>query len=315
MPNYPELLVGNSSRDDAAVYDIGDGKAIVSTTDFFMPIVDDAETFGKIASVNAISDIYAMGAKPIMAIAILAWPKKTLPAHLAQKVMDGARKICREANIPLAGGHSIDNPEPVFGLAVTGIAEKTVIRKNSDAKANSLLYLTKPLGIGILTSAYKLGVIQEAHEEMVVQEMLKLNSIGMALSQESYVQTMTDVTGFGLLGHLHEICESSNLNADIDFSNVPQFDPEIIKHYKNLSCIPAGTKRNKEYYQNDVNPIPEYMEDILYDPQTAGGLLVAVDQNKQAEFEKKLVTFGLNLKPIGSLKPKDASGSQITVKA
>lgn len=301
IPHYPQLIVGSQQRDDAAVYDIGDGKAIVSTTDFFMPIVDDAETFGKIASVNAISDVYAMGAKPIMAIAILGWPKKKLPAKLAGKIMDGARKVCMEAGIPLGGGHSIDNPEPVFGLAVTGIVDKAKVRKNSDAKAGSLLYLTKPLGIGILTSAYKLGVIKPEHEKLVIDEMLKLNDLGLKLSDQDYVQTMTDVTGFGLIGHLHELCEGSQLRAEIDFNAVPQFDSEIIKYYAEKSCIPGGTKRNKEAYFQAVNPINTEMEQILYDPQTAGGLLIVVDLDKKLIFESQMTTHGFDIQPIGRM--------------
>jgi len=299
--------VGNDQQDDAAVFDLGNGTALVSTTDFFMPIVDDAETFGKIASVNAISDIYAMGAKPIMAIAILGWPKKKLPAKLAGQIMDGARKVCIEAGIPLGGGHSIDNPEPVFGLAVTGLVDTDKVRKNSDAKPGSLIYLTKPLGIGILTSAYKLGVIKPEHEKLVIGQMLKLNKIGLELSDSPYVQTMTDVTGFGLIGHLHEICKGSQVSAEINFEDVPQFDPEIIAYYKDLECIPGGTKRNKEAYFEAVSPISIDMEHILYDPQTAGGLLIVVDLDKKAIFEKQINTHGFDVQPIGRILDQNNS--------
>jgi len=301
MPHHPNLIVGNDARDDAAVYDLGDGTAVVSTTDFFMPIVDDAETFGKIASVNAISDIYAMGAKPIMAIAILGWPKKELPTFLAAQITDGARKVCMEAGIPLAGGHSIDNPEPIFGLAVTGTVPVKQVRKNSDGKAGDLLYLTKPLGIGILTSAYKLGVMKPEHEQLAVDQMLQLNTLGWKLSTESHVHTMTDVTGFGLIGHLHEICEASDLSAEVNFNDVPQFDKSILEYYKNKSCIPGGTKRNVEAYVDKVSPISTYTEEVLYDPQTAGGLLIAVDPNFQNQFEALCQTHGHNLNPIGKL--------------
>lgn len=299
IPHYDKLIVGNDDRDDAAVYDIGNGMAVVSTTDFFMPIVDDAHTFGQIASVNAISDIYAMGAKPIMAIAILGWPKNDLPPSVAAKVIDGARAICQKANIPLAGGHSIDNKEPLFGLAVTGIAPIKNIRKNSDAKAGARLYLTKSLGVGILTSAYKLGVIRKEDEVLVIKEMLKLNQLGEALSEKPYVQTMTDVTGFGLLGHLHELCTASQLSAEINFKDVPQFDPKIIQYYKEKSCIPAGTRRNKTAYENFVNALPEDVENILYDPQTAGGLLIAVDPDATDEFEKFCALQDHKIKAIG----------------
>ena len=298
-PHYEKLLVGNDDKDDAAVYDIGNGMAVVSTTDFFMPIVDDAHVFGQIASVNAISDVYAMGAKPIMAIAILGWPKNDLPASLASKVIDGARSICKKAGIPLAGGHSIDNKEPLFGLAVTGLAPIKNVRKNSDAKAHAKLYLTKSLGVGVLTSAYKLGVIRKEDEELVIKEMLKLNQLGELLADKAYVQTMTDVTGFGLLGHLFELCEASGLSAEINYNAVPQFDQKIISFYKEKSCIPGGTIRNKEAYKDHINLLPEQVEELLYDPQTAGGLLIAVDTSSSQEFEAFCRSQNHQLQPIG----------------
>ena len=172
---FPALLVGNESKDDAAVYDTGDGNCIVSTTDFFMPIVDDPLTFGAIASVNAISDIYAMGGEPVMAIAILGWPINTIPAEVAREVLEGSRKICTEAGIPLAGGHSIDCPEPVFGLAVTGTLRKEHLKRNDTAKLGSLLYLTKPLGVGIITTAQKKGIVSDLHLKQATDTMLTLN--------------------------------------------------------------------------------------------------------------------------------------------
>src|SRR3954468_8653443 len=184
---FPALLVGNESKDDAAVYDIGDGTCIVSTTDFFMPIVDDAFTFGAIASVNAISDVYAMGGEPFMAIAILGWPINKIPPEIAKEVLEGSRKICAEAGIPLAGGHSIDCPEPVFGLAVSGKLRKEHLKRNDTAKVNSLLYLTKPLGIGIVTTAQKKGIVMESHIKQAVDAMLTLNKLGADLGKLSYV--------------------------------------------------------------------------------------------------------------------------------
>src|SRR6185295_16791224 len=210
---FPSLLVGNESKDDAAVFDMGDGNCIISTTDFFMPIVDDAFTFGAIASVNAISDVYAMGGTPFMAIAILGWPINKIPAAVAQSVLEGSRKICADANIPLAGGHSIDCPEPVFGLAVSGKMTKEQLKRNDTAKEGSLLYLTKPLGVGIITTAQKKGIVSEAHLKKAVETMLTLNSAGAEFGKLNYVNAMTDVTGFGLLGHLCEVCEGSGLSA------------------------------------------------------------------------------------------------------
>jgi selenide, water dikinase len=215
--SFPNLLVGNESKDDAAVFDLGDGTCIVSTTDFFMPIVDDAQTFGAIASVNAISDVYAMGGEPLMAIAILGWPINKIPAEVAREVLEGSRKVCAQAGIPLAGGHSIDCPEPVFGLAVTGKLRKEHLKQNNSAQAGDLLYLTKSLGIGIVTTAQKKGIVQQAHYDLAVKTMLTLNSIGTKLGQLPYVHALTDVTGFGLLGHLSDVCEGSGVSAQISF--------------------------------------------------------------------------------------------------
>ena len=203
------LLVGNESRDDAAVFDLGDSTAVVSTTDFFMPIVDDPETFGRIAATNAISDIYAMGAQPLMAIALLGWPISELSTDIAGQVIAGGRRACLDAGIPLAGGHSIDAPEPIFGLAVTGRVKHEHLKRNSTARVGDLLMLTKPLGVGILTTALKRGKLRPKHSLVAPDLMCTLNRLGPKLSRISGVHAMTDVTGFGLLGHLKEMCEGS----------------------------------------------------------------------------------------------------------
>ncbi|MCK5907781.1 MAG: selenide, water dikinase SelD, partial [Flavobacteriales bacterium] len=273
------LIVGNDTRDDAAVYDIGNGKGIISTTDFFLPIVDDPFNFGKIAAANAISDIYAMGGKPIMAIAILGWPVDKLSNEVANTVLEGGRAICKEAGIPLAGGHSIDNPEPIFGLAVTGIVDLDKLRRNDDAKAGSVLFLTKPLGVGILATAQKNGKILPEHADIAPDSMMKLNNIGGRLDELEGVTAMTDVTGFGLLGHLLEVCEGSNLSAELEFNNIPVFEPVV--DYIAKGCVPGGTKRNWESYSDKVNlPEDTNIRDILCDAQTSGGLLIAVDKDK-----------------------------------
>jgi selenide,water dikinase len=235
---FPSLLVGHESKDDAAVYDLGDGTCIISTTDFFMPIVDDPATFGAIASVNAISDVYAMGGEPLMAIAILGWPVNTVPAAVANEVLEGSRKICQQAGIPLAGGHSIDCPEPVFGLAVTGKVKKENIKQNNTAKVGSVLYLTKPLGIGIVTTAQKKGIVKDEHLAQVVTAMTTLNKPGAAFGKLSYVNAMTDVTGFGLLGHLVEVCEGSGLSAEINYDQIPKFD--FLEGYLNQKSTRGG---------------------------------------------------------------------------
>jgi len=302
---FPSLLVGNESKDDAAVFDIGDGTCIISTTDFFMPIVDDPFTFGAIASVNAISDVYAMGGEPFMAVAILGWPINKIAPEVAKEVLEGSRSICAEAGIPLAGGHSIDCPEPVFGLAVSGKMKKENLKRNDTAKEGSLLYLTKKLGIGIITTAQKKGIVSEVHLQQAVDTMLTLNKPGAQFGKLSYVNAMTDVTGFGLLGHLVEVCEGSNLSAEINFNDVPKFD--FLQEYIQQKSMPGGTQRNWESYGHKINEISDEQKAILADPQTSGGLLVSVDQEKKNEFEAFAKTLGLELKSLGKMIAKKGS--------
>lgn len=301
---YPNLLVGNESKDDAAVYDLGDGTCIVSTTDFFMPIVDDAFTFGAIASVNAISDVYAMGGEPFMAIAILGWPINKIAPEIAKQVLEGSRKVCAEAGIPLAGGHSIDCPEPVFGLAVSGKLKKENLKRNDTAREGSLLYLTKPIGIGITTTAQKKGIVSEAHLKKAVDTMLILNKPGADFGKLNYVSAMTDVTGFGLLGHLTEVCEGSNLSAEIEFDLVPKFD--FLNEYLQQKSTPGGTQRNWDSYGNKISALTDTQRMILADPQTSGGLLVCVDASHQQEFELLAKSKGLELTSFGRLVKKVA---------
>ncbi len=307
----PNLLVGNDKRDDAAVLDLGNGTALISTTDFFMPIVDDAFDFGRIASANAISDVYAMGGKPVLAIAILGWPIDRLSAETAQQVLEGARAICAEAGIPLAGGHSIDCPEPVFGLAVNGIVPITQLKQNSTATAGCLLYLTKPLGVGILSTAQKKGVLRPEDAATALQSMVTLNKPGEAFGKIQAVKAMTDVTGFGLLGHLTEMCEGSGLSATIEFEKVPII-PAIL-HYLQQGCIPGGTGRNWTSYGQKISPLTGDQRYILADPQTSGGLLVAIEHEHAKTFEAFLKTLGLEkTQPFGKLTPK-TPGPLITV--
>ena len=293
------LLVGNETRDDAAVYDLGNGQALISTTDFFMPIVDDAFDFGRIASANAISDVYAMGGKPIMAIAILGWPIAKIAPEIAQKVLEGARFICAQAGITLAGGHSIDSPEPIFGLAVNGNVQITNLKQNSTATENCLLYLTKPLGVGILSTAQKKGLLKPEHLQIAPDSMTRLNDIGTFFGTLSYVKAMTDVTGFGLLGHLVEMCEGSGVSAQISMENIPVIAE--IAEYIALGCIPGGTIRNFDSYGHKINELTDYQKNILCDPQTSGGLLVAVDANFAPVFEAECSNLGYNLKSIGNI--------------
>ncbi len=272
--NNPNLLVGNDSRDDAAVYDLGDGTAIISTTDFFMPIVDDPFSFGRIAAANAISDVYAMGGNPLMAIAILGWPIDKLAPEVAQKVLEGGRSICAEAGIPLAGGHSIDSPEPIFGLAVTGRLEIAQMKRNDTAEEGCVLLLTKPLGVGILSTAQKQGKLKAEDADIAPKTMMQLNKIGAELAKIEGIKAMTDVTGFGLLGHLVEMCEGSDLSAEIDLQNIPLL-PKA-KEYLEQGCVPGGTHRNWASYGDKVQLSTEDDKLLLCDPQTSGGLMLAV---------------------------------------
>ncbi|QMU26983.1 selenide, water dikinase SelD [Adhaeribacter radiodurans] len=310
-PEDKNLLVGNSSRDDAAVYALGDGTAIISTTDFFMPIVDDAFDFGKIASANAISDVYAMGGKPLMAIAVLGWSVNTLPAEVAQRVIDGSRAICHEAGIPLAGGHSIDSPEPIFGLAVTGLVNIENLKQNNTATAGCELYLTKPLGVGILTTAQKKGILKPEHASTAPLQMMQLNIIGTELGKLPGVKALTDVTGFGLLGHLSEVCEGSGLQATIQFSEVPRL-PQL-DDYLAQKSVPGGTTRNWDSYGHKISALTDYQRAILCDPQTSGGLLVAVDPASREEVQAVFQSYGLDLKSFGYLHVPDDSGTVINV--
>lgn len=294
------LLVGSDTSDDAAVYDLGDGTAIISTTDFFMPIVDDAYDYGRIAAANAISDVYAMGGSPMMAIAILGWPVDTLPAELARRVLEGSKAMCREAGIALAGGHSIDAPEPIFGLAVTGRINVANIRRNSGGLPGCKLFLTKPLGIGVLTTAQKKNLLLSEHKDIARDYMLELNKAGEILSKYAYVKAMTDVTGFGLLGHLIEMCEGSRTAAEIDFMKIPQI-PEL-EQYLDKDCLPGGTQRNWDSYQSKVNELTDRQKAILCDPQTSGGLLVAVVREYEGEFVQLTRSLGMTLQSFGELK-------------
>ena len=299
LPDNKNLLVGNSSKDDAAVYDLENGMALISTTDFFMPIVDDPFEFGRIASANAISDVYAMGGKPIVAIAILGWPINILPPEIAQKVIEGSRSICLEAGIPLAGGHSIDSPEPIFGLAVSGLVSIENIKQNDLAKEGDIIFLTKPLGVGILTTAEKKGILKEEHKSIAAKQMMQLNKAGEILGGIKGVNAMTDVTGFGLLGHLVEMAEGSDLSAVIDFENVPLIIDDL-KNYVDQKSVPGGTNRNWDSYGDKIASISEFQKAVLADPQTSGGLLIAVEEASVEKVKQILIDGGIEfIKPIG----------------
>ncbi len=293
----PKLWVGNASRDDAAVYAIDEERGVVSTTDFFMPIVDDPYDFGRIAATNAISDIYAMGGDPLMAIAILGWPVNVLAPEVAREVIRGGRAVCDEAGIPLAGGHSIDAPEPIFGLAVTGLVEKRHMKRNDSAELGCKLYLSKPLGIGILTTAEKKSKLRAEDVGLARDWMCTLNKPGSRFGKLPEVKAMTDVTGFGLLGHLLEMADGSGLTARLNYAAVPRLPG--VDYYLAEGCVPGGTLRNFESYGEKVAPLSDEQKHLLCDPQTSGGLLVAVTPEGEAEFLALAAELGLQLASIG----------------
>ncbi len=295
----PRLWVGNASRDDAAVYGIDEERGVVSTTDFFMPIVDDPFDFGRIAATNAISDIYAMGGDPLMAIAILGWPVNVLPPEVAREVIAGGRAVCDAAGIPLAGGHSIDAPEPIFGLAVTGLVNKAQMKRNDTATVGCKLYLTKPLGIGILTTAEKKAKLRAEDIGLARDWMCTLNTPGSRFGKLAGVRAMTDVTGFGLLGHLVEMADGSGLTAEIEYARVPRLPG--VEYYLEQGCVPGGTGRNFDSYGERIGALDEAHKQLLCDPQTSGGLLVAVDPQGDSEFLAVAAELGLALEPIGQL--------------
>ncbi len=297
----PKLLVGNASRDDAAVYALNEETGIISTTDFFMPIVDDPFTFGRIAATNAISDIYAMGGSPMMAIAILGWPVNTLPAEVAQQVVEGGRAACRDAGILLAGGHSIDAPEPIFGLAVTGQVPLTRLKRNDTAQAGDHLFLTKGLGIGILTTAQKQKKLAAADGQIAIDAMCQLNTIATPLAALEGVTALTDVTGFGLAGHLLEMCQGAGLQAHLELNALPRLNR--VEHYRQLGCIPGGSQRNFDSYGDQLAPMDEATRQLLCDPQTSGGLLVAVRPEAIEAVSALLAGAGLPSQSIGRLAP------------
>ncbi len=315
-PECPRLLVGNSTRDDAAVYDLGNGQGLISTTDFFMPIVDDPYDFGRIASANAISDVYAMGGTPVMAIAILGWTVDKLAPEIASEVIRGSRAVCAEAGIPLAGGHSIDSPEPIFGLAVNGLVDLAHLKQNSTAEAGCLLYLTKGLGVGILTTAEKNGSLKSEHHGVAAASMTRINNIGAALARIDGVTAMTDVTGFGLLGHLLEMCNGSNVSAEVNVDALPRI--AHLDDYIAARCTPGGTKRNWLSYGSGLNlsdfsTLAEQFDEhyarlaLLCDPQTSGGLLVAVREDQASAVEECMHAHGLGAlaTPIGRLVARE----------
>lgn len=303
---FRELLVGYDSADDAAVWDLGNENVLITTTDFFLPIVDDAFTFGRIAAANAISDVYAMGGKPIFALALLGFPVEKLPIELASEILKGARSVTDEAGIPIAGGHTIDNVEPLFGLVVNGTATKKNIRQNNSAQEGDYLFLTKSIGTGILTTALKRGLISEGFIQPAVESMCKLNSAGEIFGTMNHVHAMTDVTGFGLIGHLLEMC-GDKISAEIYYDQI-----QLLEGAKELAqkfVAPDNTYRNWKSYDGKVSGISGESLITLCDPQTSGGLMVAVAAENKNEFSEWLKKNGFEkyTEPVGRFNEKNES--------
>jgi selenide, water dikinase len=299
----PNLLVGNSMKDDAAVYQVSKDLAMINTVDFFTPIVDDPIDFGRISAANAISDVYAMGGKPIFANAILSWPVEKIAPELASKVLEGAKITCKQAGIELAGGHSIAAKDPIFGLSVNGIIHPNKIKTNQGSKPGDILYLTKPIGIGVLATALKRQKITEKDYLNLIDTACKLNSIGEVLGNHEEVHAMTDVTGFGLLGHLIEMAEGANLTAQLYLNQVPLI--EGIQDYINQFIFPDNTYRNWNAFNSKVTGVKGMDLVKLCDPQTSGGLLIAVAEENKAWFETTMEKQNQPIWEIGSFIPKN----------
>lgn len=302
------LLVGNSTNDDAAVYKINEEQAIVCTTDFFTPIVDDAFAFGQIAAANAISDVYAMGATPTLALSVFGFPTQKLPIEIAQQIIKGAIDTCTKANIPLAGGHSIDVQEPIFGLSVTGIVDLKNLKQNNGCKAGDVLMLTKPIGIGMLTTAAKRDVLNKEDIDFATQQLCLLNKVGEALGKIKGVTALTDVTGFGLLGHATEMAKASNLSLTLFYQKIPLYHQALALAEKRI--VPDASFRNWNAYSpttaidKAVNMLQAFS--FLPDPQTNGGLLVSVHPNSLKQVQEVFIAYGLThfLEPIGEVMEK-----------
>lgn len=275
----PQLLVGTETSDDAAVYRLNDAQALVATTDFFTPIVDDAYDFGRIAATNALSDIYAMGGRPILALAIVGMPIAKLPPDVIGRILEGGASVCREAGIPIAGGHSIDVLEPIYGLVALGLVHPDQVRRNADARAGDRLVLGKPLGVGVLSAALKRGELDAAGYAEMLRHTTQLNRVGEALAQLDGVRAMTDVTGFGLAGHLLEVCRGSGLSAVLRLAELPLI--EAARGLAQAGIATGASARNWAAYGGEVHwpeGAADWQRALLTDPQTSGGLLVSCSE-------------------------------------
>ena len=308
---FPQLLVGTETADDAAVWQIDEKTAVIATTDFFMPMVDDPRAFGRIAATNAISDIYAMGGRPIMALAILGMPIDKLPVETIREILEGGRSICAEAGIPVAGGHSIDSPEPIYGLAVIGLADPAKLRRNADARVGDALILTKGLGVGIYSAAIKKGALDKAGIDEMIASTTLLNRIGADLAEDAAVHAITDVTGFGILGHGLEVARGSGARVVIDRAALPLLTRA--EELAQAGYITGASTRNWAAYGAEVTlpeGCPDWQRALLTDPQTSGGLLVAVAPEAAEAWVQRLHEAGY---PLASVVGRVEEGRGIAV--
>jgi len=310
--SFNQLLIGHGTSDDAAVWEREDGSLLLHTTDFFTPIVDDAFDFGRIAATNALSDIYAMGGKPTTALAILGWPVDDLPLNQASQVIAGAREVCHDAGIPLAGGHSINLPSPIFGLSVTGEATASTLISNAGAQPGDILFLTKPLGIGMMATAIKKGTASNEDIQWSIDVMARLNNIGPSLAELEGVHAMTDITGFGLLGHVLEMCRASEVSVILDWEHIPSIEPQRLDELVSSFCLPQGTTKNYSAFVQHVNTLNGKELALLCDPQTSGGLLISVAPKLADIVATMLNDHNWHSEPIGHVTT--AQSPQVTLK-
>jgi len=301
MDQSKKIYVDNSNFDDAAAIEINEKELLLSTADFFTPIVDDAFEFGRIAAANSVSDIYAMGGYPVMALSILGWPLSKLSAGIASEVIQGAEALCSTIELSISGGHSIESPEPFFGLSVNGLVEKNRLKKNRGALPGDKIFLTKPLGAGILATAVKKKIIEMIDYQNLLKSLTRVNSIGRVLSQFEKVHCMTDVTGFGLCGHLIEVCRGSNVTANIFFDQIPVMSN--LQHYISAGSVPGGTSKNRRSFSYYVQKKDIHIDEILYDPQTNGGILLFCSPDLELEVSRLLEDENLHFNVVGEVLP------------
>jgi selenide,water dikinase len=316
MPLPPELLVGIETSDDAAVYQLNESQALVATTDFFMPIVDDPFQFGRIAATNAISDVYAMGAQPIMALALVGMPVNVLPLSVIGQILDGGQSVCRDAGIPIAGGHTIDSVEPIYGLVALGLVHPDHIKRNADAQVGDVLILGKPIGVGIMSAALKKEMLNDEGYQAMIANTTKLNTAGPDLAKLKGVHALTDITGFGLAGHLLEMARGAKCTIHLAWDKVPLLPG--VAALAEQGCITGASGRNWQGYGTEVSLPTQFSavdQSLLTDPQTSGGLLVSCSKDAVMEVMTIFKQHGFeHATVIGDVEAKQAHGLKVSTK-